>query len=205
MIYFCFMNEIILSGFYENWGDEMGFQESLVKTRLHLGLSQLVNFVFCDDAFLLEVNQKYLNHDYYTDIITFDYSADGLDEADLFISHERIRKRCKLWCFVYDKNLFRVCAHGMLHLSGLNDKTEEEQEKMRAKEAELIGLFHVEHENDRQTLRCYSSWWRPCRQRLQLLPQTWSFCFVVNADLQNIGQMSCNPAMGGIAKRADCS
>lgn len=146
MIYFCFMNEIILSGFHENWGDEMGFQESLTKTRFHLGISQLVNFIFCDDAFLLEVNQKYLNHDYYTDIITFDYSADGLQEADLFISHERIRENACSYGVSFLTELYRVCSHGMLHLSGLNDKTKEEQENMRAKEAELIGLFHVEHE-----------------------------------------------------------
>ncbi len=146
MIYFCFMNEIILSDFDQNWGDEVEFQESLVKTRLHLGLSQAVNFIFCNDAFLLEVNQKYLNHDYYTDIITFDYAADGLDEADLFISHERISENAVSYGVSFMTELFRVCAHGMLHLSGQNDKTEEEQENMRAKEAELISLFHVEHE-----------------------------------------------------------
>ena len=146
MIYFCFMNEIILSGFDQNWGDEVEFQESLVKTRLHLGLSQVVNFIFCNDTFLLEVNQKYLNHDYYTDIITFDYAADGLDEADLFISHDRISENATSYGVSFMTELFRVCVHGMLHLSGQNDKTEEEQENMRGKEAELISLFHVEHE-----------------------------------------------------------
>ena len=146
MIYFCFMNEIILSDFDQNWGDEVEFQESLAKTRLYLGLSQVVNFIFCNDAFLLEVNQKYLNHDYYTDIITFDYAADGLDEADLFISHERISENAVSYGVSFMTELFRVCAHGMLHLSVKNDKTEEEQENMRVKEAELISLFHVEHE-----------------------------------------------------------
>ena len=144
MIYFCFMNEIILSGFQEDWGDETGFQESLAKTRMHLSLSQVVNFVFCDDAFLLEVNQKYLNHDYYTDIITFDYAEDGLHEADLFISHDRIRENACNYGVSFLAELFRVCSHGMLHLSGQNDKTDEERENMRAKETELIGLFHVE-------------------------------------------------------------
>tara|TARA_B100001093_G_scaffold520458_1_gene616208 strand:- start:12034 stop:12459 length:426 start_codon:yes stop_codon:yes gene_type:complete len=139
------MNEIILSGFDENWGDEMVFQESLIKTRLHLGLRQVVSFIFCDDAFLLGVNQKYLNHDYYTDIITFDYGADGLQEADLFISHERIRENACNYGVSFITELFRVCSHGMLHLSGQNDKTEEEQKNMRAKEGELIDLFHVEH------------------------------------------------------------
>ena len=93
-----------------------------------------ITYIFCSDAYLLEVNKKHLNHDYYTDIITFDYTEGNLVSGDLFISTERVSDNAKELNQPFDDELHRVMIHGILHLLGLKDKTEEEAEEMRKNE-----------------------------------------------------------------------
>jgi len=104
-----------------------------------------LSFIFCDDAYLLEINRQYLNHDDFTDIITFDYSEGKMLSGDIFISTERVKENALLYAVSEEEELQRVMAHGVLHLCGYKDKTEEQSTMMRSKEEEKIKLFHVEH------------------------------------------------------------
>ena len=104
-----------------------------------------LNYIFCDDEYLLGINRQYLNHDTYTDIITFPYDDMGGISGDIFISIERVRDNVKEYQVDFDAELKRVMAHGVLHLLGFGDKSEEEADLMRSKENEKIKLFHVEH------------------------------------------------------------
>lgn len=101
-------------------------------------------FIFCDDAYLLKMNQEYLNHDTFTDIITFDYTNGNTIAGDIFISVERVRENAKEFNAKLDDELRRVMSHGLLHLSGYGDKKENEINIMRSKEEEKMKLFHVE-------------------------------------------------------------
>jgi probable rRNA maturation factor len=93
-----------------------------------------INYIFCDDAYLLKVNQDYLQHDYYTDIITFDYVKGKTISSDIFISLQRVLDNAQLHQKDFENELYRVLAHGILHLCGYKDKTEEEIKIMREKE-----------------------------------------------------------------------
>uniref|UniRef100_UPI00321632BC rRNA maturation RNase YbeY n=1 Tax=uncultured Draconibacterium sp. TaxID=1573823 RepID=UPI00321632BC len=93
-----------------------------------------ISVVFCSDAYLLDINKQYLAHNYYTDIITFDYVEENVISGDLFISIDRIRENAKEFNVSFIKELYRVVFHGILHLVGYNDKTEEEQHIMTEKE-----------------------------------------------------------------------
>lgn len=93
-----------------------------------------VSVIFCSDEYLLQMNKEYLDHDYYTDIITFDYVEGEVISGDLFISLDRIRENAENFKTSLLKELYRVVFHGVLHLVGYNDKTEEEQKTMREKE-----------------------------------------------------------------------
>ncbi len=106
-------------------------------------LSQL-DYIFCDDAYLLEMNQQFLQHDTFTDIITFDYTEEMRVAGDVFISIERVRENSAEYKVAFAEELRRVMAHGVLHLLGYNDKSIEEQSRMRKKENESLSLFHVE-------------------------------------------------------------
>ncbi|WP_264511936.1 rRNA maturation RNase YbeY [Flavobacterium sp. N1719] len=103
-----------------------------------------INYVFCDDEYLLDINQKYLNHDYYTDIISFDYSVANELHGDIFISIDRVLENANDFKVTFHNELLRVMAHGVLHYCGYKDKTEQESALMRTKENESILLFHVE-------------------------------------------------------------
>lgn len=106
--------------------------------------SQL-DFIFCDDEYLLKINQDYLDHDTYTDIITFPYEDMSGIAGDIFISIERVKENALDFGVEFYLELKRVMAHGVLHLLGYGDKSEEETVQMRFKEDEKIKLFHVEH------------------------------------------------------------
>lgn len=93
-----------------------------------------VSVIFCSDAYLLKINEEYLNHNYYTDIITFDYCENSLISGDLFISLERIADNAEKFNTSFRKELYRVIFHGLLHLVGYNDKTADEKAEMTAKE-----------------------------------------------------------------------
>lgn len=94
-----------------------------------------LNYIFCSDKYLLDMNVSYLNHDTFTDIITFDNSeTEGLIEGDIFISVERVEENAKKFGVSFSEELNRVMVHGVLHLLGYKDKKKAEQEKMREME-----------------------------------------------------------------------
>lgn len=104
-----------------------------------------LNFVFCGDEFLLDINQRYLNHDTYTDIITFDYTQGRVVGGDVFISVDRVQENALKYGVEFYIELQRVMVHGLLHLLGYKDKSENDSKVMRLKEDEKIRMFHVEH------------------------------------------------------------
>lgn len=97
-----------------------------------------ISIIFCSDNYLLKINKKYLKHDYYTDIVTFDYVDKENISGDLFISVERIIENAKKFNTEFNKELLRVITHGILHLIGYNDKTKKEQTIMREKENQYL-------------------------------------------------------------------
>ena len=99
-----------------------------------------INYIFCDDEYLLKINQDFLNHDYYTDIITFDQVRGKTISGEIFVSLQRIKDNASLISKNYEEEKKRVIAHGVLHLCGYKDKTEEQQKIMRAKEDFYLSL-----------------------------------------------------------------
>ena len=102
-----------------------------------------INYIFCDDDYLLEINQQYLDHDTLTDIISFDYSVGNELHGDIFISIDRVRENALEFNVSFEDELNRVMVHGVLHYCGFKDKTEEDEKAMRIKEDEKIKMFHV--------------------------------------------------------------
>ncbi|MBO7140286.1 MAG: rRNA maturation RNase YbeY [Prevotella sp.] len=100
-----------------------------------------VGYLFCDDEKILEVNREYLQHDYYTDIITFDYCEDDVLNGDIVISLDTVRSNAEQLGKDYDDELHRVIIHGILHLCGLNDKGPGEREQMEAAENQALALL----------------------------------------------------------------
>lgn len=96
-----------------------------------------INYVFCTDEFLLDLNKKFLNHDYYTDIISFQSEKDPI-AGDIYISLDRVRDNAKNLKLKFQDELLRVISHGLLHFMGFKDKTKADQSLMRSKEDELI-------------------------------------------------------------------
>lgn len=104
-----------------------------------------INYIFCSDDYLLEVNKEHLNHDYYTDIITFPIEIEHSISTDIFISIDRVKDNAFQNNIDWHTELLRVMAHGILHLIGWNDKTAEEARLMRNAENDAIEKFHVKH------------------------------------------------------------
>lgn len=100
-----------------------------------------ISIIFCSDEELLEMNKQYLDHDYYTDIITFDYSEEGYISGDLFISIDRIKENVEHLKVDYSSELKRVCVHGVLHLCGYKDKSPSDEAQMREKEEYYLKKF----------------------------------------------------------------
>jgi rRNA maturation RNase YbeY len=100
-----------------------------------------IAYIFCSDEKILRINRQYLQHDYYTDIITFDYSEGDEISGDLFISLETVKSNAEQFKTNYSDELARVMIHGILHLCGFNDKTPEEEQAMRKKEDDAINLM----------------------------------------------------------------
>jgi probable rRNA maturation factor len=103
-----------------------------------------INYIFCDDDYLVGINQQYLNHDTLTDIISFDYSVGNELHGDVFVSVERVRENASDFEVTFEEELLRVMVHGILHYCGYKDKSNEDEILMRQKENEKIQLFHVE-------------------------------------------------------------
>ena len=100
-----------------------------------------IGYLFCDDEYILSVNRQYLGHDYYTDIITFDYCEGDVLNGDLVISLDTVRTNADLFGKPYEEELHRVIIHGILHLCGLNDKGPGEREQMEAAENRALSLL----------------------------------------------------------------
>ena len=99
-----------------------------------------IGYLFVNDEKILEVNREYLNHDYYTDIITFDYDEDDTISGDLVISLDTVRSNAELFGKTYEEELYRVIIHGILHLCGINDKGPGEREMMEAAENKALAM-----------------------------------------------------------------
>lgn len=100
-----------------------------------------INYIFCDDEYLLKVNRDFLQHDYYTDVITFDYVKGKTIAGDIFVSLPRISENAATLSKDFDVELYRVLAHGILHLCGYKDKTDEEITEMRRKEDFYLNIL----------------------------------------------------------------
>lgn len=103
-----------------------------------------INYIFCNDDYLHDLNIKFLNHDTYTDIITFDNSLGDTLISDIFISLDRVKENATSYNVCYEDEVHRVMAHGVLHLCGYKDKVDQDIAIMRIKEDEAIDMFHVE-------------------------------------------------------------
>ncbi|MEN8816567.1 MAG: rRNA maturation RNase YbeY [Nonlabens sp.] len=137
MIEFNYQNDFIPIDevVYSKWLEQVALSEG--KTIGDL------SYVFCSDEYLLKINQDHLNHDTYTDIITFDYCQNGLVNGEIYISTDRVKENAVSFRESETNELHRVMSHGLLHLCGYLDKTEGESDIMRAKENEKIKMFHV--------------------------------------------------------------
>ncbi len=103
-----------------------------------------INYIFCDDNYLLEINQQFLDHDTLTDIISFDYSVGNEINGDVFVSVERVKENASDFKVTFHEEIQRVLVHGILHYCGYKDKTESDERIMRSKEEEKMKMFHVE-------------------------------------------------------------
>lgn len=111
-----------------------------VAERYHKKTGEIA-YLFCNDAKILEINRQYLQHDFYTDIITFDYSEGNIISGDIFISLDTVRSNSQMYHTDFETELHRVMIHGVLHLCGINDQSEAEKKEMRAAENSALDLL----------------------------------------------------------------
>ncbi|QIG90029.1 rRNA maturation RNase YbeY [Chryseobacterium sp. POL2] len=123
---------------YSTWLEEL-----ILKENKKLGD---INYILCNDDYLLKINQDFLQHDYYTDIITFDKVRGKTINADIFVSLQRVTDNAELMKKSKDEELRRVLAHGLLHLVGFKDKSEDEQKTMRSKEDFYLALYKEKYQ-----------------------------------------------------------
>ena len=137
MIEFSSQNDFVLeqSERVESWLKAASLKESY-------GIDSL-GYVFCSDDFLLEINQQFLDHDTLTDIVTFDYTEGTILNGEIYISTDRVADNAKDFNVDFDTELRRVIIHGLLHMCGYGDKTEDEKSRMRSKEDEYLALWDV--------------------------------------------------------------
>ncbi|SDQ13938.1 rRNA maturation RNase YbeY [Flagellimonas zhangzhouensis] len=138
MIEFHFKSDVLLKDIsnYSDWVNRILESEGYTTGQ--------IDYVFCTDDYLLELNLEYLNHDTLTDIITFDYTDGSVVSGDIFISTDRVKDNANDFNVDWKIELLRVMSHGVLHLVGYGDKSAEEKKLMREKEDEKIKMFHVE-------------------------------------------------------------
>ena len=127
------------------WADGSAIKSWLLAEMELLNLSLEVVYSFMSDEELLKFNIEHLDHDTYTDIITYDLRPEGLEEANLCISHERVIANATTFKVSNTDELCRVCVHGLLHLAGYDDKDEASKAEMRNQEQLALNRFHVEH------------------------------------------------------------
>ncbi len=102
-----------------------------------------ISIVFCSDDYLLEINKKYLSHDYFTDVITFNYNHENYISGDIFISIDRVKENAQNFSSNFESELHRVIVHGVLHLLGYKDKSVRQENAMRKKEEEMLLLLYI--------------------------------------------------------------
>lgn len=124
-------NEELIQNWISNCIESYGFNEGEL------------NYIFCDDDYLLKLNVEFLEHDTLTDIISFDYSMGKLISGDIFISVERVRENAKIFNQTFDNELNRVMIHGVLHYLGFKDKGEKDKELMRGEEDKCLAMFNA--------------------------------------------------------------
>lgn len=112
--------------------------ESIIEENSNLGE---INFIFTSDEYLLEINKQYLSHNYFTDIITFNYCEQSIINGDIYISITTVKNNSRQFNVTFIEELHRVMIHGILHLLGYDDKTDEEKAKMREKENQYLERF----------------------------------------------------------------
>ncbi len=125
-----------------NQGHIQQWIERVVRERFRKSVGHLT-YIFCDDEKILEVNRQFLQHDYYTDIITFDYSTRGRISGDMYISLDTVRSNAEMLSKSYQEELHRVIIHGVLHLCGINDKGPGEREVMEAHEDAALKMLAI--------------------------------------------------------------
>ncbi len=135
MIRFFSENDFVL----ENQAPLTSWIEKVVHS--HRGRINQLHYIFCDDDYLLEINQYYLQHDYYTDIITFDNSIGKKIDGEIYISTDRIKDNAETFEVPFEEELRRVLIHGVLHLLGFKDKTEKQQKQMTHEENNALKLY----------------------------------------------------------------
>jgi len=124
-------NEELIQNWISNCIESYGFNEGEL------------NYIFCDDDYLLKLNVEFLEHDTLTDIISFDYTMGKLISGDIFISVERVRENAKIFNQTVDNELNRVMIHGVLHYMGFKDKGEKDKETMRCEEDKCLAMFNA--------------------------------------------------------------
>ena len=128
--------ELLNEAYFSKWLSEVILSENKNEGE--------INYIFCDDDYLLEINQNYLDHDTLTDIISFDYSVGNELNGDIFVSVERVKENASDYNVTFQEEIQRVLVHGILHYCGYKDKTESDELVMRTKEEEKMKMFHVE-------------------------------------------------------------
>lgn len=114
-----------------------------VAEKYHRKVGEIV-YLFCDDVKILQINQQYLQHDFYTDIITFDYSEKDIISGDITISLDTVRSNSQMYQTDYEIEIYRVIIHGILHLCGIGDHTEVEKKEMRNAEDSALKLLEIQ-------------------------------------------------------------
>ena len=140
MVTFNYENDFVIE-------NEVGYQEWISRIIESEEFEEgEINYIFCDDEYLININNQYLKHDTYTDIISFDYCVGNLLQGDIFVSTQRVAENAVNYKVSFENELKRVLSHGILHYCGYKDKSKEEADVMRQKEDEKIALFHVEQQ-----------------------------------------------------------
>lgn len=127
---------------YPSFFSEQQIKEWLAVIAVHYSRTMgTINFIFCDDAYILSVNRQYLKHDYYTDVITFDYCEGDELSGDVFISLDTVKSNSEVFSTDFENEFCRVVCHSVLHLIGFKDKTETDSMEMRKNENICLDLL----------------------------------------------------------------
>lgn len=119
-------------------------EETIVAEKLTAGN---INYIFCSPEKHIQINRDYLGHDYYTDVITFDYTENGVVSGDIYIDPETVKSNAAQYSATFRQEMLRVIIHGILHLCGYKDHTDAEQIQMRQKEDEYLNILALKHQS----------------------------------------------------------